>query len=281
MGEMQSPTREEWDEIARRLQEPFDPAEVDFRVQGKPNEASGRAQVVAYIDARAVQDRLDKVVGPLNWSFDWAPLVIEQGEVMVAKGTLTVLGVSKSDAGSASNFEQTLGAVSHCFKRAAVHWGVGRYLYSLPMTWVQVERNGRIPAEILRDLRARLPRSEHTARANSGSATSGSPVYQLGQEPATVAEAPAPALTTRPPASKAATTRTPARPAAERPEPAEPARATLGSAEAAATDQQMRSIRKLCQALGQTEPADSLSNAQARELISQLSSDYQRMRRAS
>jgi hypothetical protein len=189
-----------------------------------------------------------------------------------------VFGVSKSDAGSASNFEQTLGAVSHCFKRAAVHWGVGRYLYSLPMTWVQVERNGRIPAEILRDLRARLPRSEHTARANGGSANGGSPVYQLGQEPATVAETSAPALTTRLPASKAATTRTPARAAAERPEPA---RATLGSAEAAATEQQMRSIRKLCQALGQTEPADSLANAQARELISQLSSDYQRMRRAS
>ena len=44
---------------------------------------------------------------------------------MIAKGTLTIHGVSKSDVGSASNFEQTLGTVSHCFKRAAVHWESG------------------------------------------------------------------------------------------------------------------------------------------------------------
>src|SRR5215469_11844378 len=156
-------TREQWDDIARQLSEPFDPRDVDFRVQGKANEQTGRAQVVAYIDARAVQERLDAVVGAGNWSFDWQPLVIDKGEVMVAKGTVTICGVSKSDAGSASNFEQSLGAVSHCFKRAAVHWGIGRYLYNLPINWVSVERSGRIPEPVLRDLRSRLPRPDRAA----------------------------------------------------------------------------------------------------------------------
>lgn len=152
-------TRELWDVIGTRLREPFDPMDVDFRVQGRANEQTGRAQVVAYIDGRAVQDRLDRVVGPGNWAFDWQPIVIDKGEVMVAKGTLTIFGVSKSDAGSASNFEQSLGAVTHCFKRAAYHWGIGRYLKALDMAWVNVEKGGRIPAEVLRELRGKLPRS--------------------------------------------------------------------------------------------------------------------------
>ena len=73
----QLPAPVDWADISQRLRDPFDPAEVDFRAQGRPNDQTGKAQVVAYIDARAVQDRLDSVVGAGNWSFDWTPLVIE------------------------------------------------------------------------------------------------------------------------------------------------------------------------------------------------------------
>src|SRR5215831_562804 len=86
-------TAEQWRELGRRLQEPFDPSDVDFRVQGKANEQTGRAQVVAYVDARAVQERLDAVVGPGAWSFDWEPLIVDKGEVQIAKGTVTINGV--------------------------------------------------------------------------------------------------------------------------------------------------------------------------------------------
>ena len=51
--------------------------------------------------------------------------------------------------------------------------------------------------------------------------------------------------------------------------------------ESLATEQQLRSISKLCEALGKPEPEQGLTLAQARELISQLSGEYQRMRRAS
>ncbi|WIG57682.1 MAG: Putative DNA-binding protein Erf [Ktedonobacterales bacterium] len=234
--------RDEWNNISQRLQEPFDPTEVDFRVQGRANEQTGRAQVVAYIDARAVQDRLDEVVGAGNWSFDWIPLVIDKGEVMVAKGTLTIMGVSKSDAGSASNFEQTLGAVSHCFKRAAVHWGIGRYLYNLPMNWVSVEKNGRIPDAVLRELRAKLPKPTGTGviKPNTG--------LDREMQARVLRETPA---------------------------------TELVGEEPRATEKQVTSIHKLCEALGKPEPVGDLSYAQARELLTQLSGEYQRARRAS
>jgi hypothetical protein len=56
---------------------------------------------------------------------------------------------------------------------------------------------------------------------------------------------------------------------------------SAASEEPAATEQQMVSIRKLCEALRRPEPESALSYAQARQLITQLSADYQRMRRAS
>lgn len=183
-------TRDQWDDISRRLREPFDPKEVDFRAQGRPNEQTGKAQVVCYVDARAVQDRLDDVVGAGNWSFDWQPVITEKGEVMVAKGVITIYGVSKADAGSASNFEQSLGAVSHCFKRAAVQWGIGRYLYSLPAAWVPVEKGGRIPEATLRELRARLPRPGQTPQQQTQQAQAAQRQSPPETQPAQAPQAP-------------------------------------------------------------------------------------------
>jgi hypothetical protein len=70
---------------------------------------------------------------------------------------------------------------------------------------------------------------------------------------------------------------------AARPVAAAPASAKADAlaSEPLATEQQLRSILKLCEALGKPEPESGLTLAQARELISQLSGEYQRMRRAS
>lgn len=85
--------------------------------------------------------------------------------------------------------------------------------------------------------------------------------------------------------------REPAAAAIERGEPARmapaarPVAAAAGSAEsgegAPATEQQMASIRKLCGALGKPEPDGGISYTRARELLTQLSGEYQRSRRAS
>ena len=145
-------TREEWDEIGRRFREPFDPKEVDFRIQ------SG-TRAIAYIDARTAQDRLDMVVGPGNWSFVLTPLRFnDKGEMILAKGSLTVHGVTKEDIGDDSNVEKSKGTASDTLKRCAVHFGVGRYLYNLGVFTTKTGQNNQIlPAEITR-LRAGLPK---------------------------------------------------------------------------------------------------------------------------
>ena len=63
--------------------------------------------------------------------------------------------------------------------------------------------------------------------------------------------------------------------------PAAKASAAKGTDQPAASEQQLVSIRKLCVALGKPEPDSSLTYVEARQLISQLSTEYQRSRRAS
>lgn len=84
---------------------------------------------LAYIDARDVMDLLDEVVGPENWQ-DSYELV---GDKIIAGVGIFVNDkwVWKYDTGTESNIEEEKGMFSDAFKRAAVKWGVGRFLYDL------------------------------------------------------------------------------------------------------------------------------------------------------
>jgi hypothetical protein len=117
---------------------PFPEDEVEFLPRAQSN---GKALGLAYIDARTVMNRLDAVVGPGNWTFDFD--VISPDGKMV-RGRLTVLGVTKCDAGEASTEEEILkSAVSDALKRCAVHFGIGRYLYYLPRVWAPYDAQKR------------------------------------------------------------------------------------------------------------------------------------------
>ena len=85
-----------------------------------------------YVTARTVMNRLDEVLGPANWSDQYA--VYETHVVCL----LTIRlpdgrEITRSDVGGisktpdASDTEKT--GFSDAFKRAAVKFGVGRYLY--------------------------------------------------------------------------------------------------------------------------------------------------------
>ena len=146
----------DWRAIGAALCAPFAPEAVEWRIQGKGG-ANQRAQLVAYVSARAVAERLDDVVTPGGWSFDWSPLHVDAGgNVQTARGVLTIHGVSKSDIGTASNFEASKGCVSDALKRCAVLWGVGRDLYGLPQVWVTLDAQGRVPEQMLAKLRESL-----------------------------------------------------------------------------------------------------------------------------
>jgi len=95
----------------------------------------GKTTCVAYIDARDAQDLLDKVCGPENWQ----TLYYEENGLLFCKVGIKVKDdwVWKSDTGSESNVEKDKGHVSDAFKRACVNWGVGRFLYRLPIQTLQ------------------------------------------------------------------------------------------------------------------------------------------------
>lgn len=122
-------------EVMAALAAPFEAGEVKF----KPQTVKGnRALAIGYIDSRAVQDRLDEVLGPENWQDDYT--VLPDGSV-VCKLSVRVGGdwVSKMDVGSPSeqpdHGDRLKAAFSDALKRAAVKFGVGRYLYRMAPQW--------------------------------------------------------------------------------------------------------------------------------------------------
>lgn len=85
---------------------------------------------VAYVDSRQVQDKLDEVVGPANWQDRYDVI---DGDLHCQIGIWDEdkrEWVWKGDCGTESMTEKEKGQASDAFKRAAVKWGVGRFLYT-------------------------------------------------------------------------------------------------------------------------------------------------------
>ena len=123
--------------IYKLLFAPFDQEKISWRAQNM-NKDGNKAMALAYIDARDVMNRLDRVVGPENWQdrYEETP----KGR-LICTLSLCVDGVwvNKSDGAGETDVEGDKGAISDAFKRAAVKWGVGRYLYDFQTPWVPCE----------------------------------------------------------------------------------------------------------------------------------------------
>ncbi len=126
-------------ELEAALAAPFDPGEVKF----KPSVVNGnRAMALAYVDARVIQNRLDEVLGVTGWTDEYTPLA---NGSMLCKLSLKMGDewVSKMDVGGeseqADEGDRTKAAVSDALKRAAVKFGIGRYLYRLGAQWVDYD----------------------------------------------------------------------------------------------------------------------------------------------
>lgn len=119
------------DEIEKELAEPFDPLDIEWRIQRTSKDNKG-AWVLAYIDNRAVMNRLDKVVGAFNWrntKTQFKDGVVDTIEIRNPDNPAEWVG--KSDGADPTQIEPFRGAMSDSMKRSAVLWGIGRYLYQL------------------------------------------------------------------------------------------------------------------------------------------------------
>jgi hypothetical protein len=132
-------------EIADALSAPFDAKEVGCRV-GSVTKDKKRCIPLWYIDARNVFDRLTRVVGLAGWqdAYDVLPNgnVVCRLSVRIAGGWVTRVDVGgQSDQDDAG--DKCKAAFSDALKRAAVKFGVGRYLYEIPNQWVDYDEQRR------------------------------------------------------------------------------------------------------------------------------------------
>lgn len=123
-----------------RLKDPFPADDIEWRIgqSGKTRAGNPWAKVLAYLTNRAIMDRLDEVCGPAGWEnrFERAPND-PKGESLLC-GIGVRIGdcvVWKWDGAGNTEFEAVKGGISDSMKRAAVQWGIGRYLYGLGESW--------------------------------------------------------------------------------------------------------------------------------------------------
>ena len=119
------------------LSAPFPAESIHWRAQ-TVTKSGDKALALAYVDARDVMDHLDRVVGPENWQDSYVET--PKGRVVCTiKLRIGEEWVGKSDGAGDTAVEGEKGGISDAFKRAAVKWGVARYLYDLGNVWAPCE----------------------------------------------------------------------------------------------------------------------------------------------
>ena len=126
--------------------QPFPVSDVGWRLQ-YVNKEDLQGMAVPYLDARAVADRLDAVVGQNNWKDEYTPwhnCSVEGKQKSSQLCTLYIYDdekkewIGKTDGAEDTDIEPVKGGISDAFKRAAVRWNIGRYLYDFNSEKVKV-----------------------------------------------------------------------------------------------------------------------------------------------
>lgn len=129
------------------LAQPFDVSKVKWRMQSL-NDEKNAGYAVPYLDSRTIGQRLDDVVGQMRWKDEYKPWM----NTSEGPSQLCIIyiydddlheWIGKSDGAGISKKEPVKGGISDAFKRAAVKWGIGRYLYSMEPVWVKAKQKGK------------------------------------------------------------------------------------------------------------------------------------------
>ena len=119
------------------LSEPLDINSLEFRIQSINK--GGYATILVYKDARVDMERLDVVVGALNWKREHSR--DNKNCVVSIYNKATTQWIGKEDTGTESTTEKEKGVCSDSFKRACTNWGIGRELYAYPSIQISLKNN--------------------------------------------------------------------------------------------------------------------------------------------
>jgi hypothetical protein len=143
-------------QLVAELEVPFDSAQIEWRVMNTTKNGQPlRGQVVPYADQRAYTDRLNALFTPAGWTRKYtiqasSNFERSQDKKIVAKVLvsceLTIFGLGSHSATGeefADDPNALTAAEAQAFKRAAVCFGLGRYLYYFTGTWVDLDDHKR------------------------------------------------------------------------------------------------------------------------------------------
>lgn len=127
--------------IFEKLKAKFDEKDLEFRV-GTTNSDKTMGLALAYVQARAIQNRLDEVVGFENWKVAYRE--IKDGFLCTLSIRINNEWISKEDGANITDFESVKGGISNAFKRVASSgFGIGRYLYNARNSWYPIKQQGK------------------------------------------------------------------------------------------------------------------------------------------
>lgn len=172
--------------LYKKLRQPFDLRFISWKINNY-NHDKTKALIIFYLDARAVQHRLNEVLGVQGWSFSFSELDKDEGvhgkltvnflspdaEKATSRDDCVIQEVTREDVGYAATTEKTdwyKDAVSDALKRCAVHFGVGHFLYALPHLWVELNQPGQKYLTSEQDTEIRSWLAEQLERLNKQAA---------------------------------------------------------------------------------------------------------------
>lgn len=128
-------------DLLKKLREPFRKEELEFRV-GATNNDKSMGLALAYVQARAIQNRLDELFGVDGWTVSYKE--ISAGFICSLSIKINDRWVTKEDGAGMTEYESVKGGISNAFKRVASSgFGVGRYLYNAKKNWYPIRQQGR------------------------------------------------------------------------------------------------------------------------------------------
>ena len=128
-------------DLLKKLREPFRKEELEFRV-GATNNDKSMGLALAYVQVRAIQNRLDELFGVDGWTVSYKE--ISAGFICSLSIKINDRWITKEDGAGMTEYESVKGGISNAFKRVASSgFGIGRYLYNAKKNWYPIRQQGR------------------------------------------------------------------------------------------------------------------------------------------